>query len=120
MLEGSVSPNEIEAFTRQEMVAGNILLEYVKERLQGSGMKLQPPIRKQDNESMTIDKNSLRGLEILETAKDGIPGGKGSLLHTVRRTVTKGGTRMLKEWIGKRSLPASFSFCSSTMVVIQS
>ena len=102
------------------MVAGNILLDYVKERLQGSGMKLQPPIRKQDNESMTIDKNSLRGLEILETAKDGIPGGKGSLLHTVRRTVTKGGTRMLKEWIGKRSLPTSFSFCSFTIVVVQS
>ena len=120
MLERSVSPNEIDAFTKQEMVAGNILLDYVKEKLQGSGMKLQPPIRKLDNESMTIDKNSLRGLEILETAKDGIPGGKGSLLHTVRRTVTKGGTRMLKEWIGKKSFPALFPLCSSMVAVLQS
>lgn len=117
MLECSVSPAEVEGFTRQEMVAGNILLDYVKERLQGSGMKLQPPIRKQDNESMTIDKNSLRGLEILGTAKDGIPGGKGSLLHTVRRTVTKGGTRMLKEWIGKRTFLALFRLCKPMIAV---
>ena len=118
MLECSVSPEEVKVFTRQEVVAGNILLDYVKERLQGSGMKLQPPIRKQDNESMTIDKNSLRGLEILETAKDGIPGGKGSLLHTVRRTVTKGGTRMLKEWIGKRTFPALVPSCNPMMAVL--
>ena len=101
MLESAISPKVEESFTVREVAAGNILLEYVRERLQGSGMKLQPPIRKQDKESMSIDRISLRGLEILETYKDGIPGGKGSLLHTVRRTVTKGGTRMLKDWIGK-------------------
>lgn len=101
MLSTSISPETEKTFTQQEVAAGNILLEYVKERLQGSRMKLQPPVRRHDNESMSIDKNSLRGLEILETAKDGTPGGKGSLLHTVRRTVTKGGTRMLKDWIGK-------------------
>ena len=100
MLESSVPPEIEKTFTEHEVAAGNILLDYVRERLQGSGIKLQPPIRRQDNASMGIDKNSLRGLEILETAKDGIPGGKGTLLHTVRRTVTKGGTRMLKDWIG--------------------
>ena len=101
MLESSV-PSEMEkTFTELEIAAGNVLLEYVREKLQGSGIKLQPPVRRQDGQSMSIDKNSLRGLEILETAKDGIPGGKGSLLHAVRRTVTKGGTRLLKEWIGK-------------------
>lgn len=100
MLESLIPPEIEKTFTEHEVAAGNILLDYVKERLQDSGIRLQPPIRKQDKASMEIDKNSLRGLEILETAKDGIPGGKGSLLHTVRRTVTKGGTRMLKDWIG--------------------
>lgn len=100
MLESSVPPEIEKTFTEHEVAAGNILLDYVRERLQGSGIRLQPPIRRQDNASMGIDKNSLRGLEILETAKDGISGGKGTLLHTVRRTVTKGGTRMLKNWIG--------------------
>ena len=101
MLENPVPPEMEKTFTGLEIAAGNILLEYVREKLQGSGIKLQPPVRRQDSQSMSIDKNSLRGLEILETAKDGIPGGKGSLLHAVRRTVTKGGTRMLKDWIGK-------------------
>ena len=101
MLESSIPPEMEKTFTGLEIAAGNILLEYVREKLQGSGIKLQPPVRRQDSQSMSIDKNSLRGLEILETAKDGIPGGKGSLLHAVRRTVTKGGTRMLKDWIGK-------------------
>lgn len=101
MLESAVPPETEATFTQQEVAAGNILLDYVREKLQGSGIKLQPPIRRQDTETMSIDKNSLRCLEILETAKDGIPGGKGSLLHSVRRTVTKGGTRMLKDWIGK-------------------
>ena len=101
MLESSVPSETEKTFTGPEIAAGNILLEYVREKLQGSGIKLQPPVRRKDNQSMSIDKNSLRGLEILETAKDGIPGGKGSLLHAVRRTVTKGGTRMLKDWIGK-------------------
>ena len=106
MLESPVPPEMENTFTELEIAAGNILLEYVREKLQGSGIKLQPPVRRQDSQSMSIDKNSLRGLEILETAKDGIPGGKGSLLHAVRRTVTKGGTRMLKDWIGKlRALP---------------
>lgn len=101
MLENPVPPEMEKTFTGLEIAAGNILLEYVREKLQGSGIKLQPPVRRQDSQSMSIDKNSLRGLEILETAKDGIPGGKGSLLHAVRRTVSKGGTRMLKDWIGK-------------------
>ena len=112
MLERSVSPESEKFFSELEVAAGNILLDYVRQKLQDSGIKLQPPIRKRDNETMSIDKTSLRGLEILETAKDGISGGKGSLLHTVRRTVTQGGTRMLKDWIGKRTC-SSFSACVS-------
>lgn len=104
MLEAAVPPEEQEMFTSEEVTAGSLLLSYVKEKLQGIGMKLQPPIRKQDNETMRIDKNSLRGLEVLETLKERVGGGEGSLLHSVRRTVTKGGTRLLKSWIGTRSL----------------
>ena len=108
MLEAAVPPEAQKNFTAEEVSAGSLLLNYVKEKLQGAGMKLQPPIRRQDNETMRIDKNSLRGLEILETSREGIGGGKGSLLHSVRRTVTKGGTRLLKSWIGMK---LSFAFC---------
>lgn len=104
MLETEV-PTELQpTFTNEEVAAGSLLLAYVKDRLQGSGIKLQPPIRRQDKETMSIDKNSMRALEILTTSKGGVGGGKGSLLHTVRRTVTKSGTRLLREWIASPSM----------------
>ena len=100
ILEAAVPPEVQVKFTPEEVTAASLLLSYVKEQLQGAGIKLQPPVQRQDNETMRIDKNSLRGLEILETSREGVGGGKGSLLHSVRRTVTKGGTRLLKIWIG--------------------
>lgn len=101
MLEAEVPPADEPLFTDVEIAAGGLLLSYVREKLQGLGLKLKPPVRRQDNESMGIDKNSLKGLEVLETVRDGLGGGKGSLLHSVRRTITKSGTRLLKDWIGK-------------------
>ena len=104
MLESEV-PMELQStFTKEEVAAGSLLLAYVRDRLQGSGITLQPPFRRQDKETMSIDKNSMRALEILETSKGGVGGGKGSLLHTVRRTVTKSGTRLLREWIASPSM----------------
>ncbi|KKK22000.1 DNA mismatch repair protein [Aspergillus ochraceoroseus] len=95
MLEAPLSSKAIESFTQEEVAAGYSLLEYIRVQLQGLNMKLQPPRRRHLNESMNIDRNSLRGLEILETARDGF--GKGSLLHAVRRTSTKSGARLLRD-----------------------
>lgn len=95
VLEAPMSAESSMDFTVEEVAAGFNLLEYVRVQLQGIGMKLQPPRRRHLDESMGIDRNSLRGLEILETARDGL--GKGSLLHAVRRTVTKSGARLLRD-----------------------
>lgn len=113
MLEAAVPPEVQGNFTPDEVAAGSLLLGYANERLQGVGLKLQPPIRRLEHESMRIDKNSLRGLEVLETSKNGIGGGKGSLLHSIRRTVTKGGTRLLKIWLGTK-LSLAFCGCKSS------
>lgn len=104
MLESEVPEKMRLDFTGEEVDAGNLLLEYVGERLQGSGIKLQPPLRRQDTDTMSIDKNSMRALEVLGTSKEGLGGGKGSLLHTVRRTLTKSGTRLLRNWIASPSM----------------
>ncbi len=104
MLEAPVPSAAKALFTHEEVAAGGLLLSYVKENLQGLGLKLQPPVRKQDNEGMAIDRNSLKGLEVLQTARDGLGGGKGSLLHSVRRTITKSGARLMKDWISKFSM----------------
>ena len=104
MLEREVPIESQPTFRKEEIAAGSLLLAYVKDRLQGAEIKLQPPFRRQDKDTMSIDKNSMRALEILETSKGGIGGGKGSLLHTVRRTVTKSGARLLREWIASPSM----------------
>jgi DNA mismatch repair ATPase MutS len=78
-----------------EIVAGSTLLQYISNRTQGTAMKLQPPVRQVD--VMSIDKNTMRALEVKKTMRDDIL--TGSLLHTMRRTVTKGGGRLLESWL---------------------
>lgn len=95
MLESPVLAKQENEFTSLEVAAGSALLQYVETRLQGSAMKLQPPSRQLD--VMGIDKNTLRALEIKSTIRDDLF--TGSLLHTVRRTVTKGGARLLDSWL---------------------
>ncbi|MCJ1306498.1 DNA mismatch repair ATPase msh1 [Agyrium rufum] len=103
VLEQPVPSEDLSAFTEEEVAAVGLLLKYVKESLFDSGLKLQPPRRMVEMENMKIDKHSARGLEILETLRDAIPGGKGSLLHTLRKTVTSGGARLLKQRLSSPS-----------------
>ncbi|KAG8527055.1 uncharacterized protein KY384_008484 [Bacidia gigantensis] len=104
MLNGRMQEGPSSNFTAEEVNAGTILLSYVSQRLQGSGVKLQPPIRRQNKETMSIDRNSMKALEVQSTSKEGSAWGKGSLLHTMRRTVTKSGTRVLRDWICSPSM----------------
>lgn len=97
MLETSVSRDTILSLSTREIQAGNLLLDYTQARLPGMHMKLQPPIRKSTEDTMLIDANSMRSLEIKITLRDGTL--KGSLLHTVKRTVTKSGARLLASWL---------------------
>ncbi|KZF25941.1 hypothetical protein L228DRAFT_279203 [Xylona heveae TC161] len=100
LLEGQplVAENE---FTREEIAAGNQLLDYVTIQLQGLRMKLQPPLRRQELENMAIDRSSMRALEIKATMREGFF--KGSLLHAIRRTVTNSGARLLRQWLSSPS-----------------
>ena len=109
MLETPILGSEQDLFTSEEVMAGGMVLEFVAEKLQELGTKLQHPIRKVESESMGIDRHSMRGLEILETSRDGLSAGKGSLLHSLRRTVTRSGARLLRERICKYSI----TFCYS-------
>lgn len=101
MLESEIPPHTLESFTDGEIKAGGLLLHYVKDRLQGISMKLQPPLRHETMQVMNIDRNSMRSLEIKQTIRDGAF--RGSLLHAIRRTVTKSGARLLNEWLSAPS-----------------
>lgn len=107
LLETPVSAADGAAFTPEETAAGSMLLTYAAEKLRGLDLKLQPPQRRHELDTMSIDKNSLRGLEVLATSKEGIAAGKGSLLHTVRRTVTRSGSRLLRDWLSSPSTSLS-------------
>ncbi|RKF65835.1 MutS protein-like protein 1 [Erysiphe neolycopersici] len=98
MLESPVPSRSIKNFTHEEVSAGSILLQYVENRVQGSDFKLQTPVRQLD--LMAIDRNTIKALEIRTTLSDSIV---GSLLHTIRHTVTKGGARLLDRWLGSPS-----------------
>ena len=102
-LESPVPLEEQSKFSAEEVAAGNILLDYVKEKLLGLGMKLQAPIKRYEARNMSIDKNSMRGLEILENSQTSSGGRKGSLLHSIRRTVTQSGARLLRERVSSPS-----------------
>jgi DNA mismatch repair ATPase MutS len=95
ILESPISARVAAEFTDQEIAAGSILLQYVETRLLGGEIKLQAPSRQLD--VMGIDKNTMRALEVKRTMRDGLS--RGSLLHTIRRTVTKGGARLLEHWL---------------------
>jgi DNA mismatch repair ATPase MutS len=101
MLESEIPASTLSTFTEDEVKAGSLLLHYVKNRLQGLSMKLQPPLRYESRQVMAIDKNSMRSLEIKSTIRDNVF--RGSLLHAIRRTVTKSGARLLNEWISSPS-----------------
>ena len=100
-LESPIADTAASTFTTEEVRAGNLLLEYVADRLQGSDLKLQAPVRHFETEVLSIDRATLRGLEIKENFRDGTL--TGTLLHSLKRTVTSGGGRLLKTWLSAPS-----------------
>ncbi|KAI0583359.1 DNA mismatch repair protein mutS [Pyrenophora tritici-repentis] len=105
MLEDVVEDFDMANFTSSEVAAGGSLLHYVKHQLLGSRTRLQAPVRHQAEEHMSIDKSSLRALEIRSTIREGTL--EGSLLHSLNRTVTKSGTRLLTQRLAAPSMSLS-------------
>lgn len=95
LLDDPSATDSIRAFNSEETQSANLLLHYVKGHLPGIKLKLQAPVRQSAEDYMIIDKNSLRGLEVTQTLRDGVF--KGSLLQAVRRTSTESGARMLAQ-----------------------
>jgi DNA mismatch repair ATPase MutS len=99
MMEDVVEDFDLKNFSITEVAAGGSLLHYVKHQLLGARTRLQAPVRHQAEDHMSIDKNSLRALEIRTTIRDGSH--QGSLLHSLKETVTKSGTRLLTQRLCK-------------------
>ncbi|KAK4550247.1 hypothetical protein LTR36_003214 [Oleoguttula mirabilis] len=105
MLERAVPDKDQDNFTAPEIAAGSLVLDYIRNKLIDQQIQLQPPVRRSDDEYMSIDKQSLRGLEIRSTLRDGTF--QGSVLHAVRHTVTKSGARLLSQRLVSPSMSLS-------------
>ena len=84
------------AFTRPELAAAGLLVDYVELTQKGKMPRLGVLKRLSDGAVMEIDGATRRNLELSQTM-----GGerRGSLLATIDRTVTGPGARMLAGWL---------------------
>ncbi|PWN22093.1 hypothetical protein BCV69DRAFT_281091 [Microstroma glucosiphilum] len=78
------------AFSSDSAQTGNAQMD----NLIASGMLIRHHL---PSETMMIDCNTLDALEVKEATREG--GVRGSLVSTVRRTISKGGARLLVEWL---------------------
>nr|OQO15843.1 hypothetical protein B0A51_18253 [Rachicladosporium sp. CCFEE 5018] len=105
VLERQVTTEERDAFSDEEVQAGNLVLSFIHEKLIDTNILLQVPVRRSSEETMVIDRQSLRNLEIRATLRDGLT--RGSLLQIFRRTVTNSGARLLSQRLVSPSLSLS-------------
>ena len=93
------------AFTRAEIAAAAAALAYVERTQFGARPPLSPPAREGESAAMQIDAATRANLELTRT----LSGERaGSLLATIDRTVTPGGSRLLAERLaGPLTSPAA-------------
>ena len=90
-------------FSRGELAAMGLLLDYVSVVQAGADIRLDPPRRQVGTASLAIDPATRASLEI-EHSLGG--GRKGSLMATIDRTVTAGGARKLAGRLARPSRDA--------------
>ena len=79
-------------FERVELMAASAILAYVEKTQLGARPPLSPPHRELTSRTMSIDAATRANLELVRTLSGEK---KGSLLATIDRTVTGGGSRLL-------------------------
>ncbi|MEM9739394.1 MAG: DNA mismatch repair protein MutS [Pseudomonadota bacterium] len=85
-------------FTRPELAAIALLLDYVSLTQAGREIRLDPPVRELETSVLAIDPATRSSLEITRTLSGDR---KGSLIDTIDRTVTAAGARLLSERISR-------------------
>ncbi|KAJ9478597.1 DNA mismatch repair protein MSH1, mitochondrial [Pseudozyma hubeiensis] len=87
-----------------ETATVHTLLSYLRTRLLDqettstlTSLSLSRPLHQHLDTIMQIDAHTLSALEIRSTGREGST--RGSLFSVLRRTVTKGGTRLLQQWL---------------------
>ena len=88
------------AFGKIELAVAGVLLDYVQLTQFAAAARLDPPSKELPDASMHMDAATRRNLELTYTLTGER---KGSLLHTLDRTVTAPGSRLLAAWLAAPS-----------------
>lgn len=93
--------NTFNDLSQKETAALRNMLQYIEDHLPDSPINLQLPVRQLPENIMQIDSRTSDALELHQTFKD--ESRKGSLISSVKRTVTTSGSRLLSQWISAPS-----------------
>ncbi|WP_208347439.1 DNA mismatch repair protein MutS [Pseudaestuariivita rosea] len=94
------SPDAFGQFSRAELAALGAVIEYLDITQKGQLPLLQTPIRENRGGVVQIDPATRRNLELTQSLSGGR---EGSLIHSIDRTVTAAGGRLLEIWINAPS-----------------
>lgn len=93
----------MDAYSAEDSAVG-VLSNYLAQALPQTPPPPSPARRIEPANILQMDANTLESLEIKQSMRGGL---RGSLLHTVKRTVTPGGTRLLTERLCKSCITAT-------------
>ncbi|KAF8338139.1 muts domain V-domain-containing protein [Cantharellus anzutake] len=85
------------SYGQDELAAVRLLTSFLRTHLLETMPNLPAPVHQTFETKMQIDSHTIAALEIKRVIRDG--GVKGSLLSTIKRTVTRSGTRLLSRWL---------------------
>ncbi|KAJ3848816.1 muts domain V-domain-containing protein [Lentinula lateritia] len=91
------SPTTSFLYTPEETYAIDLLTTYLRANLLEHMPILSLPNREDTEARMQIDSHTIKALEIRENMREG--GVRGSLMSSVKRTITSSGTRLLARWL---------------------
>lgn len=99
-----VTRKALENFSVREEAAMNMILSYIQVNLPDSNPSLEVPTQFWNQNCLQMDSRTREALELTERSTYGRNSAVGSLLSTIRCTVTPSGTRLLTQWIKAPSL----------------
>lgn len=90
---------KVESFSTKETAAMSLALSYIRYNLPESDPQLDLPTQFWNERCLQMDPRTREALELTERSVGGHSGVTGTLLSTIRKTVTPSGNRLLTKWI---------------------
>lgn len=97
--DGPAAKKRLDLLSISEEAAMNLVLLYVNVNLPDRTLQLEVPLQYYNERYLHMDSRTREALELTGRTAHGSVSVLGSLLNTIRRTVTPSGTRLLTQWV---------------------